>query len=188
MPSTSLTSTHNPIQELIATKLARAVFAGFEAMFAQFLNITLGAQSRFEQRQYHEVQAAMRARLQVYERQVKQVSEAVKVIAYDELNCPQTWQRAKNIYGEMVKEHENQPIAHTFFNSTFGAIWDDKKIRTVHLFVLKAKYRGQPRSYEGLVSRISLKEGFDQAIKALLNEQVFRVSFKDLTSDLATRN
>ena len=67
MPSTSLTSTHNPIQELIATKLARAVFAGFEAMFAQFLNITLGAQSRFEQRQYHEVQAAMRARLQVYE-------------------------------------------------------------------------------------------------------------------------
>ena len=41
------------------------------------------------------------------------------------------------------------------------------------LFVLKAKYRGKPRSYEGLVSRISLKEGFDQAIKALLNEQVF---------------
>ncbi|PWS56231.1 bifunctional isocitrate dehydrogenase kinase/phosphatase [Pseudoalteromonas sp. meg-B1] len=184
MPSTPLTSQHNSVQSVVATKLARAIFAGFEAMFSQFLNITLGAQSRFEQRQYHEVQAAMRERLQVYERLVKQVSEAVRVIAYDELDCPQTWQRAKNIYGEMVKEHENQPIAHTFFNSTFGAIWDDKKIRTVHLFVLKAKYRGQPRSYEGLVSRISLKEGFDQAIKALLNEQVFRVPFKDLSSDL----
>ena len=86
MPSTPLTYEHHSIQAMVATKLARAVFAGFEAMFAQFLNITLGAQSRFEQRQYHEVQAAMRERLQVYERQVKQVSEAVRVIAYDELN------------------------------------------------------------------------------------------------------
>lgn len=110
MPSTLLTSQHNSVQSVVATKLARAIFAGFDAMFAQFLNITLGAQSRFEQRQYHEVQAAMRERLQVYERQVKQVSEAVRVIAYDELNCPQTWQRAKNIYGEMVKSMKTSPL------------------------------------------------------------------------------
>jgi len=65
----------------------------------------------------------MRERLQVYEREV----EAVIVIAYAELTCPQTWPLAKNIYGDMVQNHENKPIAHTFFNSTFGAIWDDKK-------------------------------------------------------------
>ena len=123
--SKSLTKqTNNALQQVIATKLAHAVFAGFEAMFAQFLNITLGAQSRFEQQKYHDVQTAMRERLQVYEREVKNVSEAVRVIAYAELSCPQTWQLAKNIYGDMVQNHENKPIAHTFFNSTFGAIWD----------------------------------------------------------------
>uniref|UniRef100_UPI003565A971 bifunctional isocitrate dehydrogenase kinase/phosphatase n=1 Tax=Pseudoalteromonas sp. TaxID=53249 RepID=UPI003565A971 len=173
------------LQQVIATKLARAVFAGFESMFAQFLNITLGAQSRFEQRQYHAVQSAMRERLQVYERQVKSVSDAVRVIAYNEINCAQTWQMAKNIYGDMVKNHENEPIAHTFFNSTFGAIWDDRKIRTVHLFVLKAKYRTQPRSYEGLVKRISLQNGFNSAIASLINQQVFRVPFSHLQQDIA---
>ena len=176
----------NTLQNVIASKLARSVFAGFEAMFSQFLNITLGAQSRFEQRQYHSVQSAMRERLQVYEREVKNVSEAVRVIAYAELTCPQTWQLAKNIYGDMVQNHENKPIAHTFFNSTFGAIWDDKKIRTVHLFVLKAKYRSEPRSYESLVSRVSLHNGFNNAVKTLITNQVFRVPFSNLERDVAT--
>ena len=177
---------NNTLQNVIASKLARSVFAGFEAMFSQFLNITLGAQSRFEQRQYHSVQSAMRERLQVYEREVKNVSEAVRVIAYAELTCPQTWQLAKNIYGDMVQNHENKPIAHTFFNSTFGAIWDDKKIRTVHLFVLKAKYRSEPRSYESLVSRVSLHNGFNNAVKTLITNQVFRVPFSHLERDVAT--
>jgi isocitrate dehydrogenase kinase/phosphatase len=177
---------NNTLQNVIASKLARSVFAGFEAMFSQFLNITLGAQSRFEQRQSHSVQSAMRERLQVYEREVKNVSEAVRVIAYAELTCPQTWQLAKNIYGDMVQNHENKPIAHTFFNSTFGAIWDDKKIRTVHLFVLKAKYRSEPRSYESLVSRVSLHNGFNNAVKTLITNQVFRVPFSHLELDVAT--
>ncbi|WP_457933644.1 bifunctional isocitrate dehydrogenase kinase/phosphatase [Pseudoalteromonas sp. SCSIO 43210] len=177
---------NNTLQNVIAGKLARSVFAGFEVMFSQFLNITLGAQSRFEQRQYHSVQSAMRERLQVYEREVKNVSEAVRVIAYAELTCPQTWQLAKNIYGDMVQNHENKPIAHTFFNSTFGAIWDDKKIRTVHLFVLKAKYRSEPRSYESLVSRVSLHNGFNNAVKTLITNQVFRVPFSNLERDVAT--
>ena len=184
MPNTLIDDSNNALQKVIATKLARAVFAGFDAMFAEFLNITLGAQSRFEQRQYHDVQRAMRDRLQVYERQVKNVSEAVKIIAYQELDCPHTWQLAKNIYGDMVEHHENKPIAHTFFNSTFGAIWDDKKIRTVHLFVLKAKYRSEPRSFESLVSRISLKNGFDTAISQLITKQMFRVPFSQLNADL----
>ncbi|CAM4338327.1 bifunctional isocitrate dehydrogenase kinase/phosphatase [Pseudoalteromonas ostreae] len=182
--NTLSTQTNNAIEQVIATKLARAVFAGFEAMFAEFLNITLGAQSRFEQRQWQNVQSAMRERLQVYERQVKNVSEAVRVIAFKELNDPRLWQQAKHIYGQMVQDHENQPIAHTFFNSTFGSIWDDKKIRTVHLFVLKAKYRAKPRPFDNLVRRISLQNGFSQAVEHLIYRQAFRVEFTDLAHDV----
>ncbi|MGO2564029.1 MAG: bifunctional isocitrate dehydrogenase kinase/phosphatase, partial [Pseudoalteromonas nigrifaciens] len=66
------------------------------------------------------------------------------------------------------------------------AIWDDKKIRTVHLFVLKAKYRTQPRPYDSLVKRISLQHGFNSAIKTLITNQVFRVPFSNLNQDVAT--
>ena len=85
---------------------------------------------------------------------------------------------------EMCIRDRNKPIAHTFFNSTFGAIWDDKKIRTVHLFVLKAKYRSEPRSFESLVSRISLQNGFETAISQLITTQMFRVPFCQLNADL----
>lgn len=172
------------LKNIIATKLARAVYAGFEAMFAEFLNITLGAQSRFEQRQWHQVQTAMKLRLQVYEGQVKKVSEAVKIIAYSEVNDPALWLLAKQIYAEMVQNHENQPIAHTFFNSTFGAIWDSRKIRNVHLFVLKARYRLGPRPFDSLVSRISLQSGFENAIKTLVSRHVFRSDYAHFTDDI----
>lgn len=185
MPNLQPASSHNcALEHVIATKLARAVFAGFEAMFAEFLNITLGAQSRFEQRQWHDIQAAMRARLQVYERQVANVSDTVKLIAYNEYDDAAIWQQAKNVYAAMVSNHENQPIAHTFFNSTFGAIWHDKKIRTVHLFVLKAKYRTAPRPFDGLVRRISLQFGFSEAVKQLILAQAFRINFSDFEHDV----
>ncbi|WP_394190483.1 bifunctional isocitrate dehydrogenase kinase/phosphatase [Pseudoalteromonas atlantica] len=185
-PEHNKNQSHNcNLEEVIATKLARAVFAGFEAMFAEFLNITLGAQSRFEQRQWHDVQAAMRARLQVYERQVANVSSAVKLIAYKEYDDARIWQQAKNIYAAMVNNHENQPIAHTFFNSTFGAIWHDRKIRTVHLFVLKAKYRTAPRPFDNLVKRISLKSGFASAVTELVLAQAFRTPFNNFSQDVS---
>ena len=173
------------LNQVVATKLARAVYAGFEAMFAEFLNITLGAQSRFEQRQWHQVQGAMKSRLQVYEGQVKKVSQAVKIIAYSEVDDPALWLLAKQIYAEMVQSHENQPIAHTFFNSTFGAIWDSRKIRNVHLFVLKARYQLGPRPFDSLVSRISLQNGFESAISSLIKRHVFRSQYADFTDDIA---
>ena len=85
----------------------------------------------------------------------------------------------------MVKNHENQPIAHTFFNSTFGAIWDSRKIRNVHLFVLKARYRLGPRPFDSLVSRISLQSGFENAIKTLVSRHVFRSDYAHFTDDIA---
>ncbi len=65
-------------------------------------------------------------------------------------------------------------------------LFGTKKIRTVHLFVLKAKYRTQPRPYDSLVKRISLQHGFNSAIKTLITNQVFRVPFSNLNQDVAT--
>ena len=85
----------------------------------------------------------------------------------------------------MVQSHENQPIAHTFFNSTFGAIWDSRKIRNVHLFVLKARYQLGPRPFDSLVSRISLQNGFESAISRLIKRHVFRSQYANFADDVA---
>ena len=129
----------------VSHKLARAILAGFESMFAEFLNITLGAQSRFERAAWQEVQDAMRQRLQVYESKVELVCEAVKVIAYQELDSSEVWRQAKNDYAQLVTDHENALIAQTFFNSIYGSLREQQKIREVHRFILQEKYQPEPR-------------------------------------------
>jgi isocitrate dehydrogenase kinase/phosphatase len=50
--------------------IAATILEGFEAMMADFMEVTLGAQARFEQAQWHEVHAAMRLRLTVYKQKI----------------------------------------------------------------------------------------------------------------------
>lgn len=177
--------TYDNVQQVIAAKLARSVLAGFESMFAEFLNITLTAQARFERAAWHEVQDAMRQRLKVYEAKIKVVSETAKLIAFDELDDAQIWYQAKSIYAMLVKEHDNAQIAQTFFNSVFSSIRGHKKIRDIHIFILDQQFRNpSDDSYRQIVSELDSSTGLVNAIRQLLKHFKFRLPYEDLERDI----
>ncbi|AMO57418.1 isocitrate dehydrogenase [Endozoicomonas montiporae] len=171
-------------EQQLSHKLARAILAGFESMFAEFLNITLGAQSRFERAAWQEVQDAMRQRLQIYENKVELVCDAVKVIAYQELDHSDVWQRAKNDYAQLVADHENALIAQTFFNSIYGTLLVQQKIRDVHRFILQEKFRPAPKSTDNILYRFTESEGVIDGIRQVLNVFPLRIPFENLERDL----
>lgn len=171
-------------EQQVSHKLARAILAGFESMFAEFLNITLGAQSRFERAAWQEVQDAMRQRLQVYENKVELVCEAVKVIAYRELDHSDVWHRAKNDYAKRVADHENALIAQTFFNSIYGSLLGQQKIRDVHRFILQETYRPEPRSTDSILYQFTETEGIIDSLRRVLNVFPLRIPFENLERDL----
>ena len=177
------------IEQQVSHKLARAILAGFESMFAEFLNITLGAQSRFERAAWQEVQDAMRQRLQVYENKVELVCEAVSVIAYRELDHSDVWQRAKNDYAQLVADHENALIAQTFFNSIYGSLLGQQKTRDVHRFILQEKYRPKPRPTDSILYQFAETDGIIESLRQVLNVFPLRIPFENLERDLnAARN
>ena len=168
----------------VSHKLARAILAGFESMFAEFLNITLGAQSRFERAAWQEVQDAMRQRLQVYESKVERVCEAVRVIAYQELDSSEIWRQAKNDYAQLVTDHENALIAQTFFNSIYGSLREQQKIREVHRFILQEKYQPEPRPTGTILHQINSESGVIDCLEKVLNVFQMRIPFENLNRDL----
>ena len=171
-------------EQQVPHKLARAILAGFESMFAEFLNITLGAQSRFERAAWQEVQDAMRQRLQVYENKVELVCEAVRVIAYRELNHSDVWHRAKNDYAQRVADHENALIAQTFFNSIYGSLLGQQKIRDVHRFILQETYRPEPHSTDSILYQYTETGGIIDSLRRVLNVFPLRIPFENLERDL----
>lgn len=173
------------IRDVIAAKLARSILAGFESMFAEFLNITLTAQARFERAAWHEVQDAMRQRLKVYEAKIAVVSDTARLIAYDELDNADIWYQAKKAYACLVEEHQNSQIAQTFFNSVFGAIRGHRKIRDVHLFILDQQYMSDQQSrYSDVVCELDSSTGLVNAIRQLLGHFKFRLPYQDLEQDI----
>ncbi|ATC95005.1 bifunctional isocitrate dehydrogenase kinase/phosphatase [Pseudoalteromonas tunicata] len=172
------------VEQLIATKVARSILASFEAMFAEFLNITLGAQSRFEQAKWLAVQDAMRARLKVYEGKVSVATVAVATIAGEFIDDTKMWHQAKKYYAQLLAEHSNEPIAQTFFNSVFGSIRGHNKIRDVHLFILKRQYRQINPKTPSIICHTQRSASLEAVLKQLLGQFYFRLPFVDLTWDL----
>lgn len=48
--------------------IAQTILQGFDAQYGRFLEVTSGAQQRFEQADWHAVQQAMKNRIHLYDR------------------------------------------------------------------------------------------------------------------------
>ncbi len=58
-----------------ARRIAKTILNGFEAYFADFQNITLGAKARFEKADWLGVQNAHRERIELYKHKVDQIRQ-----------------------------------------------------------------------------------------------------------------
>ena len=50
--------------------IAQTILQGFDAQYGRFLEVTSGAQQRFEQADWHAVQQAMKSRIHLYDHHV----------------------------------------------------------------------------------------------------------------------
>ncbi|SFC07838.1 bifunctional isocitrate dehydrogenase kinase/phosphatase [Pseudoalteromonas denitrificans] len=176
------------INHVISVKISRAILAGFESMFADFLNITLAAQSRFERAAWHEVQDAMKLRLKIYENKVENTAHAIKSIAYEEYMETSLWHEAKHQFATLIINHENALIGQTFFNSVFGSIKGDENKRDVHLFILQEQFKPKTRSTNEILCHLDSATGVISALEQLLNYFKFRIPFEDIQRDISSIN
>ena len=58
--------------------IAQTILQGFDAQYGRFLEVTSGAQQRFEHADWHAVQQAMKSRIHLYDHHVGLVVEQLR--------------------------------------------------------------------------------------------------------------
>lgn len=169
----------------ITRRLAMAILNGFDAFFAEYKNITLGAQARFEAADWHGAQKAMRDRLDLWKQKRVIVAEAAQTITGGSVTERANWEVAKQEYAELIQNHDNFEIAQSFFNSIYCYIFHHEKIRDAHTFALTPYEKVSPAGGESILRHY----GYDGAnaeaiIRAILKDCEFNIPWEDIERDI----
>ena len=163
---------------------ARTILNGFESYFADFQNITLAAQPRFENADWRGVHAASCERIDLHRLKVKQVMAFVELIAGTRLHDYDFWRAARGHYARLIEGHNNFEIAETFFNSIYCSTFAHRRIRNEHAFVFSSQ--GDMPPVKGLQIFRYYQAGDDlkKMLRQLLDDYSFAIPYADLERDL----
>lgn len=94
--------------------IAQTILQGFDAQYGRFLEVTAGAQHRFEQADWHAVQQAMKKRIHLYDSHVGLVVEQLKHITDQRCLDVNFLTRVKEIYTGLLPDYPRFEIAESF--------------------------------------------------------------------------
>ena len=84
--------------------IAQTILQGFDAQYERFLEITAGAQQRFEQADWHAVQQAMKSRIHLYDHHVGLVVEQLRCITDNHSPDADLLLRVKEHYMQLLPD------------------------------------------------------------------------------------
>ena len=97
--------------------IAQTILQGFDAQYGRFLEVTSGAQQRFEQADWHAVQQAMKNRIHLYDHHVGLVVEQLRCITNGQSTDAAFLLRVKEHYTRLLPDYPRFEIAESGFLS-----------------------------------------------------------------------
>ena len=169
-----------------ARRIARTILNGFDAYFADYQNLTLGAKRRFEASDWQAVHEASHERLDLYKFKVMQVLKLARGVTNKELTDITLWRDTKLAFAQLVYSHHNYEIAETFFNSIFCSLFDHRDIHDRNIFVLPSRAIDdkQVPEYSIYFSYLA-NNGIVDLINRILDDFTFSIPWEDKRRDAA---
>lgn len=167
-----------------ASRLAKTVLNAFDAFFAEYLIVTLGAQARFEAADWHGVQNAMRQRLDLYKEKRNIAAQTADTITGGRIRDRDIWEEAKKEYAELIRGHDNVEIAESFFNSVYCQIFDHEKVRELHTFVTTSVAKEVKFDSASILRRYDYDGDAKPLLRAILADCDFNIPWEDLDRDI----
>ncbi|GAA5316887.1 MAG: bifunctional isocitrate dehydrogenase kinase/phosphatase [Candidatus Pelagadaptatus aseana] len=169
-----------------ARRIAKTILNGFEAYFADFQNLTLGAKTRFEQGNWQAVQQSHFNRIELYKSKVNQVMDLVGSVTSKDVNNLELWKMARLAYSQLVCDHSNYEIAETFFNSVFCAQFSHQHIHDSHLFVKPSRsLDDKPLKRYSIYMSYDINHSLPEVLNVMLDDFEFSVPWEDKERDVA---
>ncbi|ENE3334232.1 bifunctional isocitrate dehydrogenase kinase/phosphatase [Escherichia coli] len=129
--------------------IAQTILQGFDAQYGRFLEVTSGAQQRFEQADWHAVQQAMKNRIHLYDHHVGLVVEQLRCITNGQSTDAAFLLRVKEHYTRLLPDYPRFEIAESFFNSVYCRLFDHRSLTPERLFIFSSqperRFRTIPR-------------------------------------------
>ncbi|NCW74209.1 MAG: bifunctional isocitrate dehydrogenase kinase/phosphatase, partial [Gammaproteobacteria bacterium] len=160
-------------------QVAQTILDGFAAYRHQFINITLGARSRFEEQAWRDVQKAAQERIDLYEDAVEAVHRTLSErVGYENLT-PEIWAETRRNYVVLIQERTDPELCETFFNSIYCDIFKHQNINDDTAF-LNSWFGDQGVNATGQVD-IFMQYRFDDTLSdvcdRLLTDYAFKVGW-----------
>ena len=170
-----------PRQELL---IAHTILQGFDAQYGRFLEITAGAQQRFEQADWHAVQQAMKSRIHLYDHHVGLVVEQLRCITGGEKADAEFLLRVKEHYTSLLPDYPRFEIAESFFNSVYCRLFDHRSLTPERLFIFSSQTEGRFRTIPRPLSKLFFPaQGWQSLQVAMLGDLPLRLPWQNLTRD-----
>ncbi|ANF59216.1 bifunctional isocitrate dehydrogenase kinase/phosphatase [Halotalea alkalilenta] len=164
--------------------IAQTILQGFDAQYGRFLEVTAGAQRRFESRDWHAVQAAMKKRIHLYDHHVGLVVEQLRRIMRGKCVPLSRMPRIKKLYTELLPDYPRFEIAESFFNSVHCRLFDHRELDQTHMFLESSQPRVRFEEFPRPLAReLPVGDALQQTLRGLLEGLALRKPWEDLERD-----
>lgn len=165
--------------------IAQTILQGFDAQYGRFLEVTFGAQQRFEQADWHAVQQAMKSRIHLYDHHVGLVVEQLRCITDNQTLSAGFLLRVKEQYTALLPDYPRFEIAESFFNSVYCRLFSHRQLTPERLFV----FSSQPAQRLHVTPRPLAKDftpyyGWHALLHNVLEDLPLRLPWQDQARDV----
>ncbi|MGL6118172.1 bifunctional isocitrate dehydrogenase kinase/phosphatase [Plesiomonas sp.] len=164
--------------------IAHTILQGFDAQYGRFLEITAGAQQRFEQAQWYAVQDAMKQRINLYDHHVTLAVAQLKSMSGDLYSDPHFVMRVKSAFETLLHDYPRYEIAESFFNSVYCRIFSHRNLKPHKLFVFSSQTAREDLPQRPLDKTYTLQRGIPTVLAQILDDMSFTLPWESLTRDI----
>lgn len=165
--------------------IAQTILQGFDAQYGRFLEVTSGAQQRFEQADWHAVQQAMKDRIHLYDHHVGLVVEQLRCITNGQSTDAAFLLRVKEHYTRLLPDYPRFEIAESFFNSVYCRLFDHRSLTPERLFIFSSqperRFRTIPRP---LAKDFYPDHGWESLLMRVLSDLPLRLRWQNKSRDI----
>ncbi|MDI0737544.1 bifunctional isocitrate dehydrogenase kinase/phosphatase [Escherichia coli] len=165
--------------------IAQTILQGFDAQYGRFLEVTSGAQQRFEQADWHAVQQAMINRIHLYDHHVGLVVEQLRCITNGQSTDAAFLLRVKEHYTRLLPDYPRFEIAESFFNSVYCRLFDHRSLTPERLFIFSSqperRFRTIPRP---LAKDFHPDHGWESLLMRVISDLPLRLRWQNKSRDI----
>lgn len=166
--------------------IAQTILQGFDAQYGRFLEVTSGAQQRFEQADWHAVQKAMKSRIHLYDHHVGLVVEQLRCITDGKGADAEFLLRVKEHYTALLPDYPRFEIAESFFNSVYCRLFDHRSLTPERLFIFSSQPERRFRTIPRPLARDFFPEhGWEFLLNRLLTDLPLRLPWQNKQRDIS---